>query len=470
MADYNGTVCAECFGHLKSNDPICPNCNFNNATLNNYVSNGLEPFTLLDSRYLLGRVLGAGGFGITYAAFDKYCNQRCAIKEYFPLHLATRNPMNGDVVPMKRPESYEQGLLQLEAEAGLLSKLQSCKSIVSVRHFFHSKGTAYMVMEFIDGRNLKAVAQRSGGKMPYPEAYNCLLRSALALSEVHRNNILHRDVSPENLMLMNDGSIKLIDFGASKSVFLQESDNNNPILLKLSYAPPEQYSKTGKQGPWTDVYSLACTFYRIATGALVPTASERSNGAPVPPAHTIANDIPLKVSLAVQQAMELDISKRYLTMDAFIAAFSDYSNTPTSDIDSPPTFNNIIGDKFNKIKSLFKKIDLGKMGFGPKQPTATLVVDGADVQTIPLADGIVATVGRNKTCNLVCMSDTRISREHCRLIYHADTQSITVIDDSVNGTMVSDGTWLRRGERTVLNSDAELQMASSNNIVRVVLK
>lgn len=463
MAALNGTTCAECFGQLKPNDPICPKCKFNNATLNNYASNGLEPFTLLESSYLLGRVLGAGGFGITYAAFDTYSNQRCAIKEYFPSHLATRNPVSGDVVPTKRPESYEQGLLQLEAEAELLSKLQSCKSVVSVRHFFRSKGTAYMVMEFVDGKNLKAVASESGGKMPYPVAYNCLLRSALALSEVHRNNILHRDVSPENLMLMNDGSIKLIDFGASKSVFLRENDDN-PILLKLSYAPPEQYSKNGKQGSWTDVYSLACTFYRIATGAPVPTASERREGAPVPPAHTIANDIPLKVSLAVQQAMELDISKRFLTMDAFIAAFSDYSNAPTDDIDPQPTANNPVGDK---LKKLFKKIDLGTKR---KQPTATLVVDGVDIQTIPLADGVAATVGRNESCSLVCTGDTRISREHCQLIYHADAKNVTVIDSSVNGTMVSDGRWLGHGESVVLDSDAELQMATSNNIVRVVLK
>ena len=460
MTALNGTVCAECFGQLKPSDPICPSCNFNNATLNNSASNGLEPFTLLDARYLLGRVLGAGGFGITYAAFDTYTSQRCAIKEYFPLQLATRNPMNGDVIPIKRPESYEHGLKQLEEETQLLSKLQFCKSIVSVRQFFRSKGTAYMVMEFVEGKNLKAVAREYGGKMPYSVAYNCLLRSALALSEAHRNNILHRDVSPENLMLMKNGSIKLIDFGASKSVFLRESDNNDPILLKLSYAPPEQYSKTGKQGRWTDVYSLACTFYRIATGALVPTASERLEGATVPPAHTIASDIPLNVSLAVQQAMELDISNRYLTMDAFIAAFSDYNYGPT-DRQPPLPPKEPVKPFGGKIKGWFKK---------HKQPTATLVVDGVDMQTIPLADGVPATVGRMESCNLVCTGDPRISRVHCQLTYHADTEKVTVNDTSSNGTMITNGTWQRRGNSMDIDSDAELQMASSNNIVRVVMK
>lgn len=243
-------------------------------------------------------------------------------------------------------------------------------------------------------------------------------------------------------------------------MFLKESENNDPILLKLSYAPPEQYSKTGKQGRWTDVYSLACTFYRIATGALVPTAIERLDGATVPPAHTIASDIPLNVSLAVQQAMDLDISKRYLTMDAFIAAFSDYNYGPT-DRQPPLLHKDVIMSFAGKIKDWFKK---------HKQPTATLVVDGVDMQTIPLADGVTATVGRMEGCNIVCTGDSRISRVHCQLTYHAATNKVTVADTSSNGTMMPNGKLLRHGNSMDIDSNAELQIASSNNIVRVVIK
>lgn len=279
MEAWKELHCASCFSALPSGVSVCPKCGFDSAGMPSVAeSNALPRYSFLQSRYVVGRVVGSGGFGITYSAYDTFTAARVAIKEYFPREIAVRKAETGAVVPVKREDEYADGLERFAGEAITLKDLKLCKSIVRVYELFEENGTAYMVMEYIEGINLNELAKQRGGRIPYEEAREYILSTALALSEAHAKNIIHRDISPDNIIRLPNGDVKLIDFGASKSRYKSEEGTKGPILLKQSYAPPEQYSKSGNQGPWTDIYALACTFYRIITGvrgAPLPSATER---------------------------------------------------------------------------------------------------------------------------------------------------------------------------------------------------
>lgn len=470
MSAWNDSLCAGCFAKLPVGVSVCPLCGFDNAASRDISqSNGLLPFTVIGSRYILGRVLGAGGFGITYVAYDTEHNLKRAVKEYFPVEIASRDPVSGVVRPAKKEDYFKSGLEKFASEAELLKKLQYCRSIVSMQEFFRENGTAYMVMEFVEGDNLKNVMRKYGGCVPYNLAYTCFVNTALALNEAHSVGVLHRDVSPENIILQNGADIKLIDFGAAKLAH-RGSGQNEAIMLKPGYAPPEQYSANGQQGPWTDVYALACTFYRIVSGAPVPDAKERMNGAPVPPLHTVAPDVPINVSMSVRQAMELDINKRYRTMNEFIAALTAY-NEKTTTRSGIYNGENYSGERQGVTahkQSLMDRFDTWYAK--TRRPAASLILNGIETQSVIMSDGVPVKVGRLESCDIICQGDPRISRIHCLLTYNAANNSVTVEDTSSNGTLLPNGFWLRRGETCALRATSEIRLASSESIIRVVIR
>lgn len=168
--------------------------------------------------------------------------------------------------------AYIHGLETYIKEAQTLSKFFFMPGIVSVRDFFYGNKTAYIVMEYIDGINLKQYAKKCGGRLQ-PEFLFPLLKDVLkALNEVHKTGIIHRDISPDNMMMTMDGKVKLIDFGAAKRY---GNGKEAAVLLKHGYAPIEQYDKNGNQGPWTDIYSICASIYYLLTGTKIPNALER---------------------------------------------------------------------------------------------------------------------------------------------------------------------------------------------------
>lgn len=223
-----------------------------------------------ENAYLLGASLGQGGFGITYIALDKRAGQRMAVKEYFPIQCCQRME-NGQVSAKPGMESiFLGGRKSFLEEAKMLSGQQNISSVVKVMDYFETNGTAYLVMEFLDGVTLQQKTAREGifkpnelmGKLPK------LLRD---MEKLHRSGIIHRDISPDNVMWMPDDTLKLLDFGCARSM---EDGKSMTVQLKHGFAPVEQYMTRG-QGPWTDVYALSATIYYCVTGKVPPMAPER---------------------------------------------------------------------------------------------------------------------------------------------------------------------------------------------------
>lgn len=279
-------VCAACL-RRKSPEGPCPQCGFDEAS-HRPEPYRLPPEALLKGRYLLGAALGEGGFGITYAAWDLTLSAPVAVKEYFPVGLAVRDATASDSVVARGADNaegwFKAGMERFLREARVLATLSGVGNIVSVQDCFEANGTAYIVMAFIEGVSLLKYAQRLGGKLSGQELFR-LMRPALdALQLVHRAGLIHRDLSPDNLLLDRDDRVWLIDFGAAVMAPDSQRRKSLSVVVHGGYTPIEQYETHGAQGPWTDVYALCASLYRLLTGALPPESIERvKRDALVPP-------------------------------------------------------------------------------------------------------------------------------------------------------------------------------------------
>jgi serine/threonine protein kinase len=264
-----------CMLEKSAQDPVCKSCGYS-AETEPESPLFLRTGTILENKYLVGRVLGQGGFGITYLAYDLNLNIKLAIKEYFPQDLASRAAGHTEVSAYAGSlgSQYEYGLEKFLQEARTLAQFEEHPNIVSVRDFFKANGTAYFVMSYVEGVTLKEFLADSGGRLPVEQARAILMPVMDALREVHAVDVLHRDVSPDNIFINTKGQVILIDFGAARQA-IGEKGHSLSIILKPGYAPEEQYRSKGKQGPWTDIYAVAATYYHIITGQQPPEALER---------------------------------------------------------------------------------------------------------------------------------------------------------------------------------------------------
>lgn len=242
MAGLEEKLCPVCFQEAMEHGE-CRNCGYH-AEESSAVKDYLAPFTILKEKYLLGKSLGQGGFGITYLAENMQSGLRCCIKEYFPSGLLQGRTPDGALIladEENRPE-YEEGKQQFIEEACALQELRENISVVDIRDFFEENGTAYFAMELIEGCNLRVFRKNHNPKQTLKMALQMLFLLGSSLAEVHRFGMIHGDISPENILITQDGEIKLIDFGAARS-FRQGSDSKErKIYLKPNYAPYEQYT------------------------------------------------------------------------------------------------------------------------------------------------------------------------------------------------------------------------------------
>ena len=271
----NTGYCIYCMGKKDSQETICPNCHRDSGEYRPHPHH-LLPETILNGRYLIGRVLGEGGFGITYISRDLNLDFIVAVKEYYPFGYVNRiNTFSESVsvTGMMAPEEYEKGKRKLMEEARTLARFCGLKGIVGVRDFFLCNNTAYVVMDYLDGYTLKDYL----GKNPvltFENTVKLLQPIAEALGKVHEAGVIHRDISPDNIMLLKDGSARLLDFGAARNV--ADGDGKSlSVILKPGYAPEEQYRSRGRQGPWTDVYALSAVIYRCITGQVPDESLQR---------------------------------------------------------------------------------------------------------------------------------------------------------------------------------------------------
>lgn len=269
--------------------------------------------TIVGERYRLEKVLGVGGYGITYRGLDNRLGREVAVKEYYPSFWAVRfGDRESDVhcFPDKQ-DSYEKGMERFLDEAKMLVQLSNVPEVVRVSDFFEENDTAYLVMDFLDGQNLKQMADGFGGRIP-PEILIPVLEPVVkALAKVHRTGLIHRDISPDNLMMLEDGTTRLIDFGNARDTTNQQSMT---LAMKQGFAAPEQYRSRG-QGTWTDVYGLCATMYYCMTGKLPPQAMERLTGTPFPAPSELGVVINPLWEQTIMDGLELYVQKRIQNME-----------------------------------------------------------------------------------------------------------------------------------------------------------
>lgn len=262
----NKKLCESCF--CEADSEPCLNCGF---SASEYSADPLVlPMgTKLNDKIVIGRVMGKGGFGVTYLGYDLRMDKIIAIKEYYPNGIAYRAPGGSEISinDPKSEETFEKGAEKFYAEAEMVSQFNGNPNIVSVYDYFRANNTVYLVMEFIQGVTLKNYIKKHG-RLSDGQALFVMDKIAAALSITHSAGVLHRDISPDNIMICRDGKIKLIDFGAARQI-LEESSSNLTVVMKHGYTPIEQYTKKGRQGAWTDIYSLGASVYYALTETVI---------------------------------------------------------------------------------------------------------------------------------------------------------------------------------------------------------
>lgn len=308
------TICVSCMDDDSGN----PNCLKCGAPFNPSVANRLllPPRTVLREQYLIGRALGHGGFGITYLAWDIGLQTRLAVKEYMPAGVADRVDAN-KIQPLseRSKQDYEWGLERFMEEARVLKK-RNHSNIVSLDTVFRDNGTAYLVMEYLEGMTFEEFLRGRGGTVPFEDALRVMLPVMDALIAAHADGVTHRDVSPDNIYITKGGKVKLIDFGAARQALSQKSQKLT-VILKSGYTPEEQYRQNGAQGAWTDVYATAATLYRGITGTIPPGSLDRQAADTLEAPSHLGVAIPATAEAALIQALSVKAPDRFQTMAEF---------------------------------------------------------------------------------------------------------------------------------------------------------
>ncbi|MCM1506047.1 MAG: protein kinase [Ruminococcus flavefaciens] len=278
----------------------------------------LSEGTVLAGMYVINKVLGQGGFGITYMAENHKTGEKVAVKEFFPDTLVRREASCVISYQGEREENFNYGKESFLQEAQTLAQFLGNENIVRIHSYFEENGTAYFVMDYIEGISFDEYLKQKGGKISVAEAEKILIPIMDALEAVHAKGIVHRDVTPDNIYICNDGVVKLLDFGAAR-YSLGDKSKSLDIILKHGFAPKEQYTRHGRQGPYTDVYSLAATFYFAITGRRPPDSIDRLEEDDLIPPSSLGIDITEYQQEALYKALEVQPYNRFQTMGVFKA-------------------------------------------------------------------------------------------------------------------------------------------------------
>ncbi len=528
MTDLRNIICPVCFNDGMLNG-TCTVCGYHAGEHTNATS-CLPPFTFLRDKYMLGNNIGQGGFGITYLARNNLTGKRCCIKEYYPAGLLSGRAADGKV-RLKDPSDwteFEQGRIRFIEEANTLRELAGNVTVVNVEESFLENDTAYFVMELLDGCNLRTFQREHAEQVNYKMALQMLLLVGSALAEVHRFGIIHGDISPENIIITRNGEIKLIDFGAARS-FRGGQGQDGKIYLKPNYAPYEQYTRKPCQGPWTDLYALAATFYYIVTGQKMIDAPSRAKGLNYVPACDLSPFISRELSAVIDCALAFDYHDRYRNVMEFLSNLEQVIRPEDYDIDLreqmpqpvqvvepvhrqvsggsmggsavppmpqpvqvsiPPMPQDIAGiRKDYEYEPELRAVSEEKMpeakprGFASlfrrrKQKLAylELTIDakekfGCDIRRRWLIEpNKKLTIGRHATTDVMMPADVGISREHCEVFYNEKQEDFCVKDTSKYGTYLADGTRMDKGKNYTLKNGDQFSVLSSKYMFKVVIE
>ena len=313
-------LCMGCMNAFDGSSDFCPHCGYKTGLENS--SRGLQPKTILNGKYLVGKILGEGKFGITYIGYDLTLEYKVAIKEYFPSELATRDSIAKKQTHLTNPtvekeEKFVSGLERFEKESQALTRFNELDGIVSVKEFFYENSTGYMVTEYIDGFTLSKYLSYHNNKLPSNQVISMMMPLMDSLEKLHAGNIIHRDICPDNIMVTESASLKLIDFGAGRILDFSDPNSLNAVL-RHGYAPEEQYQPNGIQNARTDIYALSATMYYMISGTVPQKSTDRIlRGDKVTPLNRIVSTVPNKLSDAIMHGLAIKANDRPESISAF---------------------------------------------------------------------------------------------------------------------------------------------------------
>ena len=303
-------ICLKCMKEKPSADVICPYCGFDEK-MNPQSPEYLDYWSILRGQYLVGKSIGQGGFGITYVGFDMNLEMKVAIKEYFPYGFATRNRrINDNVLLLKQEykDFYEQEKNAFIEEARILAMCNDLPGIVKVRDYFQENNTCYIVMEYLEGITLKDYMKNHGGVLEAKTVFDMMEPVIRSMIQIHGHGVIHKDISPDNIMLINNNKVKLIDFGAAQRRENKEVTTIN--TYKERFSPPEQREESGEVGTYSDIYAFCATMYYLMTGQAPDDVLDRMKNDQLEKPSELGIEISPVQEAAIMKGLELSKEDR----------------------------------------------------------------------------------------------------------------------------------------------------------------
>lgn len=308
-------LCMNCFS-VKGQYEVCPYCGYVEGTPP-VQPHCLTPGTILGNHFIVGTVIGFGGFGITYKCYDTTLGIIVAAKEFYPTGLVNRSPGETKVglLSGERREQYNAQLKRFFMEAQSVAQFGKAKDIVNIYDYFEENKTAYIIMEYIDGILLKDYLEKQGA-MPAEVALGVIMPVIEGVKKIHSKGIIHRDISPDNIFITDENSIKIFDFGAAQLNSSKEGMAGEKVI-KVGYSAPEQYRDKSRQGFYTDIYSVGAILYQMLTGRKPIESTERERRDKLKSPLELGVKVNSNVDRAVMEAMAVQPELRYQNIQQF---------------------------------------------------------------------------------------------------------------------------------------------------------
>jgi serine/threonine protein kinase len=378
------------------------------------------------------------------------------------------------VLPLSegKREMMEHCMIRFREEAQLLQSLHEIESVVNIYDFFYANGTCYFVMEYLDGVNLRTAMENQGGRLDQNTVMQIAENVGMALVEIHKKGIYHRDIAPDNIFILNgQNKIKLLDFGNAKHLMKQEGEFKS-VVLKMGYSPPEQYSQKSMQGTFTDVYAFAFTLYYAMTGIKPPAAFDRQSTE-----YTKLSELGFSMELSevFDRALRLNSRERTQTVSQFLTELRmamRMQRTPNRPVE------NMANPGFQYIQKV--EVVSGEN----RQPNTVTILQPDQAMTMrktfhPILEVFIddkfrgkykiqpdkhITIGRNRNVVGFPVSEKHVSAHHCDLFYKSDERVFYVRDLSTNGTSVNDVA-IGKGGVVQARSGAKISLGSGKAVI-----
>ncbi len=308
-------LCMNCFS-VKGPYEVCRYCGYVEGTPPEQ-PHYLRPGTVLKGHFIVGTAIGVGGFGITYKCYDATLGVIVAIKEFFPVGLVNRSPgeMKVGLLSGEKEKQYKNQIKRFLMEAQSIAQFGKANDIVNVFDYFEENNTAYIVMEYIDGVLLKDYLEKQGALSP-DIAMTIIEPVVEALKKIHASGIIHRDISPDNIFIAGEDSVKVFDFGAA--ILNDESGaKEGEKVIKVGYSAPEQYRDSAGQGYFTDIYSIGAILYQMITGQKPIESTEREYKDELKSPLELGFDIEPNLDRAIMEALAVQPALRFQGIQQF---------------------------------------------------------------------------------------------------------------------------------------------------------